>query len=148
MYKKIISHIVIILTLLNIPSIVLHTQTIEISSPISYLHFFLCGVLIFSNKTKLPKQMLFLAGITSLYYFIGAFQNEVSFKILLLEYIKFLFYLFGLSISLQYINQKTIILILLAGAITILLDSLYFRFNDFQGIGYVSKETPCVIVKL
>jgi len=139
MYKKIISFVVLFLVLLNIPSIVLKTQTIEISSPISYFTFFLLGVLIVTNKTKRPKQILFLAGISSLYYFIGAFQNEVSFKILLLEYIKFLLHLFGLSISLQYINQKTIILILLAGAITILLDSIYFRFNDFQGIGYVSE---------
>tara|TARA_B110000211_G_scaffold104151_1_gene121250 strand:- start:6651 stop:7784 length:1134 start_codon:yes stop_codon:yes gene_type:complete len=139
MYKKIISFGVLFLVLLNIPSIVLKTQTIEISSPISYLAFFLLGMLIVTNKTKFPKQILFLAGIASLYYFIGAFQNEESFKNLLINYFKFLLYLFGLSISLQYINQKTIILLLLAGAITILLDSLYFRFNDFQGIGYVSE---------
>ena len=130
---------VLFLLLLNIPSIVLKTQTIEISSPISYLLFFLLGMLIVTNKTKLPKQILFLAGISSLYYFIGAFQNEQSFKILFIEYFKFLLHLFGLSISLQYINQKTIILLLLAGAITILLDSVYFRFNDFEGIGYVSE---------
>jgi len=125
--------------LLNIPSIVQETQSIDISSPLSYFTFFLLSVLIVTNKTKFPKQILFLAGIASLYYFIGAFQNEVSLKILLLEYFKFLLYLFGLFISLRYINHNTIILLLLAGAITILLDSLHFRFNDFQGIGFISQ---------
>ncbi len=139
MYKNIISFLVCFLVLLNIPSIVQETQSIAISSPISYFTFFLLSVLIVTNKTKFPKQILFLAGIASLYYFIGAFQNEVSLKILLLEYFKFLLYLFGLFISLRYINHSTIILLLLAGAITILLDSLYFRFNDFQGIGFVSQ---------
>jgi O-antigen ligase len=139
MIKKYISHIVIILTMLNIPSIVLHTQTIELSSPISYLIFFLLGILIYTNKTKFPKKILFLAGISSLYYFIGALQYEGDFIILIIEYVKFLITLFGLFISLRYVNQKTIILILLTGAITILLDSIYFRFNDFQGIGYVSE---------
>lgn len=139
MFKKIISFIVLFLTLLNIPSIVLETRSIGLSSPISYFMFFLLGVLIITNKTKFPKQILFIAGISSLYFFIGAFQYEASFIILIIEYVKFLLFLFGLFISLRYVNQNTIILLLLVGAITILLDSLYFRFNDFQGVGYVSQ---------
>jgi len=139
MYKKIISFVVLFLTLLNIPSIVLETQAVGLSSPISYFTFFLLGVLIVTNKTKFPKPILFIAGISSLYFFIGVFQYEDSFIILFIEYVKFLLYLFGLFISLRYINQNTIILLLLAGAITILLDSLFFRFNDFKGIGYVSE---------
>ena len=139
MYKKIISFVVLFLTLLNIPSIVLETQSVGLSSPISYFTFFLLGALIVTNKAKFPKPILFIAGISSLYFFIGAFQYEDSFIILFFEYVKFLLYLFGLFISLRYINQNTIILLLLAGAITILLDSLFFRFNDFQGIGYVSE---------
>ena len=138
MYKKIISFVVCFLVLLNIPAIILETQSIAISSPVSYFTFFLLGVLIVTNKTKFPKPILYLAGISSLYFFIGAFQYEDSFIIMFIEYVKFLLYLFGLFISLRYINQNTIILLLLAGAITILLDSFYFRFNDFQGIGYVS----------
>ena len=139
MFKKIISFVVLFLILLNIPTIVQRTQSIEISSPISYITFFLLGVLIVTNKTKFPKPILFIAGISSLYFFIGAFQNEQSFIILFIDYVKFLLYLFGLFISLQYINQNTIIYLLFAGAITILLDSLFFRFNDFQGIDYVSE---------
>ena len=139
MYKKIISFVVCFLVLLNIPSIVLETQSFGLSSPISYFMFFLLGVLIITNKTKFPKQILFLAGISSLYFFIGAFQYEESFIALSINYVKFLLYLFGLFVSLKHINQNTIIFLLLAGAITILLDSLYFRFNDFQGIGYVSQ---------
>lgn len=139
MVKKIISFVVCLLVLLNIPGILLETQSIAVSSPVSYFTFFLLGVLIITNKTKFPKQILFLAGISSLYFFIGAFQYEGSFIELFIVFIKFLLYLFGLFISLHYINQNTIILLLLAGVITILLDSLYFRFNDFQGIGYVSK---------
>ena len=125
--------------LLNIPSIALKTQSIGLSSPISYLLFTLLGVLIFTNKTKFPKQIVFLAGISSLYFFIGSFQSNEGFIILFIVYVKFLLYIFGLFISLRHVNQNTIILLLLAGAITILLDSLYFRFNDFQGIDYVSK---------
>jgi|TARA_B110000093_G_C12941949_1_gene398411 O-antigen ligase len=139
MSKKIISFVVLFLILLNIPSILLETQSIALSSPVSYFTFFLLGVLIIINKAIFPKQILFIAGISSLYFFISAFQYEESLVILLIDYVKFLLYLFGLFISLQYINQNTIILLLLAGVITILLDSLYFRFNDFQGIGYVSE---------
>ena len=138
-FKKIISFVVCLLVLLNIPGILLETQSIAVSSPVSYFIFFLLGVLIITNKTKFPKQILFMAGISSLYFFIGAFQYEESFIALSINYVKFLLYLFGLFVSLKHINQNTIIFLLLAGAITILLDSLYFRFNDFQGIGYVSQ---------
>tara|TARA_B100000768_G_scaffold89483_1_gene83965 strand:+ start:346 stop:1479 length:1134 start_codon:yes stop_codon:yes gene_type:complete len=139
MVKKIVSFVVVFLILLNIPSILLETQSIAVSSPVSYFMFFLLGVLIITNKTKFPKQILFMAGISSLYFFIGAFQYEGRHIELFIVFIKFLISLFGLFISLHYVNQKTIILILLAGATTIVLDSLYFRFNDFQGIGYVSE---------
>ena len=139
MVKKIISFVVCLLVLLNIPGILLETKSIAVSSPVSYFTFFLLGVLIITNKTKFPKQILFMAGISSLYFFIGAFQYEGSFIELFIVFIKFLLYLFGLFISLHYINQNTIILLLLAGATTIILDSLYFRFNDFQGIGFVSQ---------
>lgn len=138
-FKKIISFVVCLLVLLNIPGILLETQSIAVSSPVSYFTFFLLGVLIITNKTKFPKQILFMAGISSLYFFIGAFQYEESFITLSSKYVKFLLYLFGLFVSLKHINQNTIIFLLLAGAITILLDSLYFRFNDFQGIDYVSQ---------
>lgn len=139
MVKKIISFVVCLLVLLNIPGILLETKSIAVSSPVSYFTFFLLGVLIITNKTKFPKQILFMAGISSLYFFIGAFQYEGSFIELFIVFIKFLLYLFGLFISLHYINQNTIILLLLAGATTIILDSLYFRFNDFQGIGFISQ---------
>ena len=139
MLKKIISFVVCLLVLLNIPGILLETKSIAVSSPVSYFTFFLLGVLIITNKTKFPKQILFMAGISSLYFFIGAFQYEGSFIELFIVFIKFLLYLFGLFISLHYINQNTIILLLLAGATTIILDSLYFRFNDFQGIGFISQ---------
>ena len=126
------------LVLLNIPSIVLETNSINISSPISYLVFFLLAVLIFNNKTKLPKEILFLAFTSSLYFLISAFKSG-DLLLLFVTYAKFLLYLFGLFISLRYINQNTIILLLFAGATTILLDSLFFRFNDFQGIDYISE---------
>ena len=139
MIKKIISFVVLFLTLLNIPTIILEKLSISISSPISYLLFSLLAFLIFSNKIKYPKTVIILAFIASLYFFISALQYNGDYIILILIYIKFLLYLFGLYIAIRNIDQNIIIVLLLLGAITILLDSLYFRFNDFQGIGYVSQ---------
>lgn len=139
MIKKIISFVVLSLTLLNIPTIVLETLSISISSPISYLLFSLLAFLIFTNKIKYPKTVIILAITASLYFFISALQYNGDYIILILLYIKFLLYLFGLYIAIRKIDQNIIIVLLLLGAITIVLDTLYFRFNDFQGIGYVSK---------
>ena len=52
---------------------------------------------------------------------------------------KFMIYIFGLYIAVKFIDRKTIMIFLLIGAGTIILDSLYFRINDFQGIGYVAE---------
>ena len=41
MSKKIISFVVLFLILLNIPSVLLETQSIALSSPVSYFTFFL-----------------------------------------------------------------------------------------------------------
>lgn len=139
MIKKIISFVVLSLTLLNIPTIVLETLSISISSPISYLLFSLLAFLIFTNKIKYPKTVIILAITASLYFFISALQYNGDYIILILLYIKFLLYLFGLYIAIRKIDQNIIIVLLLLGAITIVLDTLYFRFNDFQGIGYVSQ---------
>lgn len=139
MIKKIISFVVLSLTLLNIPTIVLETLSISVSSPISYLLFSLLAFLIFTNKIKYPNTVIILAITASLYFFISALQYNGDYIILILIYIKFLLYLFGLYIAVIKIDQNIIIFLLLFGAITILLDTLYFRFNDFQGIGYVSK---------
>jgi len=139
MIKKIISFVVLFLILLNIPTIVLETLSISISSPISYLLFSLLAFLIFTNKIKYPKTVIILAITASLYFFISALQYNGDYIILILMYIKFLLYLFGLYIAIRNIDQNIIIVFLLLGAITILLDTLYFRFNDFQGIGYVSQ---------
>ena len=139
MIKKIISFFVLSLTLLNIPTIVLETQGISISSPISYLLFSLLVFLIFTNKIKYPKTVYILAITASLYFFISALQYNGNYTLLIIIYIKFLLYLFGLYVAIRKIDQNVIIALLLLGAITILLDTLYFRFNDFQGIGYVSQ---------
>jgi len=139
MTKKIISFVVLFLTLLNIPTILLETLSVSISSPISYLLFILLGYLIFTNKIKYPKKVIILAIFASLYFFISSLLYEGEFSILIIDYIKFLLYLFGLYIAIRNIDQNMIIIFLLFGAITILLDSLYFRFNDFQGIDYVSE---------
>lgn len=139
MIKKIISFVVLFLTLLNIPTIVLETLSISISSPISYLLFSLLVFLIFTSKIKYPKTVIILAITASLYFLISALQYNGDYIILIIIYIKFLLYLFGLYIAIRNIDQNIIIVFLLLGAITILLDTLYFRFNDFQGIGYVSQ---------
>ena len=130
MIKKIISFVVLFLTLLNIPTIVLETLSISISSPISYLLFSLLVFLIFTSKIKYPKTVIILAITASLYFFISALQYNGDYIILILIYIKFLLYLFGLYIAIRNIDQNIIIVFLLFGAITILLDTLYFRFND------------------
>ena len=139
MIKKIISFIVLFITLLNIPTIVLETLSISISSPISYLLFSLLAFLIFTNKIKYPKTVIILAITASLYFFISALQYNGDYIILILIYIKFILYLFGLYIAIRNIDQNIILVFLFLGAVTILLDSLYFRFNDFQGVGYVSQ---------
>ena len=74
MIKKIISFVVVFLTLLNIPTILLETLSITISSPISFLLFSLLASLIFSNKIKYPKTVIILALIASLYFLISALQ--------------------------------------------------------------------------
>ena len=139
MRKKIVPFVIVFLTLLNIPSIALETLSVSVSSPLSYLLFTLLAYQILTNNIKYPKHIIYLAFMSTLYFFIGALQYEGSFIEFFIVFIKFLLYLFGLFICLHYINQKTIILLLLAGAITIILDSLYFRFNDFQGLDYVSE---------
>lgn len=139
MFKKIISFVVLFIVLLNIPSIVLETLSESLSSNISYLSFSLLGFLIFNNKIKYPKTVIILAVTASLYFFISSFQYNGDFIVLILTYIKFLLYIFGLYIAIRNIDQNIIIAFLLLGAITILLDTFYFRFNDFQGIGYVSQ---------
>ena len=139
MIKKIISFVVLFLLLLNIPTIILETSSISLSSPISYLLFSLLGFLIFTNQVKYPKTLIMLAIIASLYFFISALQYNGDYLILIISYIKFMLYLFGLYIAIRYVDQNIIIVFLFFGAVTILLDSLFFRFNDFQGINYVSE---------
>ena len=139
MIKKFISFIVVFITLLNIPTIALETLSISISSPISYLLFCLLGFLIFTNKIKYPKTVIILAIIASLYFLISALQYNGDYIILIITYVKFLLFLFGIYNAIKNIDQNIIIVFLLLGAITILLDTLYFRFNDFQGIGYISR---------
>jgi len=139
MFKKIISFSVLFLVLLNIPTIVLETLSISISSPISYLLFSLLAFLIFTNKIKYPKTVYILAITASLYFFISALQYNGDYTLLIITYIKFHLYLFGLYIAIRNIDQNIILVFLFLGAVTILLDSLYFRFNDFQGVGYVSQ---------
>lgn len=140
MIKKVISFIVLFLILLNIPEIVLIVlENNIISSPISYLTFVFLGFLIFLNKNEYPKEVIILSIVANLYFFISSFQYKGDFIILISVYIKFMLYLFGIYIALRNIDQKTIIILLLFGAITIPLDSLYFRFNDTIGDGYVSE---------
>lgn len=139
MIKKIVSVVIVFLTLLNIPSIALETLSISVSSPLSYFLFFLLAYQILTNNIKYPNYIICLAFISISYFLIGALQYEGSFIELFINLIKFLLYVFGLFICLHYINHKTVIIILLIGATTIILDSLYFRFNDFQGIDHVSE---------
>ena len=139
MMKKYISIIVITLVLLNIPSITLRTLSIGISSPISYFTFLLLGILIITNNKKYPKNINFFAVIISLYYFIGMLNYDGDLFILLINYIKSLLYVFGLFVCLKHVNMNTLLAILIFGGTTIILDSLFFRFNDFVGDGYISE---------
>jgi O-antigen ligase len=139
MIKKTISLIVLILVLLNIPTIVLETQSIAISSPISYFLFLLLAILVAKEKSKFPKELNYFAFTTILYFVISAFNYEGPIIIILFDFIKSILYLFGLFISFKYVNKNLFIIILLIGASTIILDSLYFRFNDFSGDGYTSE---------
>ncbi len=140
MKKKIISVIILVLVLVNIPSILLETQSVSISSPASYIMFFLLGILLFLHKNnRYPKELKFIAVFTSIYFFVGGIQSSEPPEEIIILYIKFLLFLFGLYICLKYSNIKSIILILMAGGITIILDSLFFRFNDFIGDGYISE---------
>ncbi len=139
MKKKILSFIVLFLTLLNVPTILLFTSSVSISSPFSYLLFFLLGCLIISNKEKYSQTLKLLAITSLLYFVISLLRNQEEFSIFLVTFIKFMIYIFGLYIAIKFINKKTIIIFLLIGAFTIILDSLYFRFNDFQGFGYVAE---------
>lgn len=139
MIKKTISLIVLILVLLNIPSIVLKTQSIAISSPISYLLFLLLAILVATEKSKYPKQIKFFTVIICLYYFIGAIYYDGPIITLVSDFIKSILYLFGIFASLKYVNKNLLLTILIIGASTIILDSLYFRFNDFSGDGYTSE---------
>lgn len=137
--NRIIAHVVILLTLLNIPSILLHTQSQKISSPASYFTYFLLAVLIVTNKREFPRRVIALASIASLYYLISALKYDGEIGILLLEYVKLLLNIFGLFICLRLVEDKTLIIVLSLGALTILLDSLFFRFNDVDEGIYVSK---------
>lgn len=139
MMKKYISIIVIILVLLNIPSITLRTLSIGISSPISYFTFLLLGLLIITNNKKYPKKINFFAAIISVYYFIGMLNYDGDLFILLINYIKSLLYVFGLFVCLKHVNMNTLLVVLVIGGTTIILDSLFFRFNDFVGDGYISE---------
>lgn len=139
MIKKIVSVVIVFLTLLNIPSIALETLSKSVSSPLSYFLFILLAYQILTNNIKYPKHIIYLGFISISYFLIGALQYNGSFIELVINFIKFSLYVFGLFISLHFINYKTVIIIILAGATTIILDSLFFRFNDFQGIGYVSE---------
>lgn len=139
MIKKITSFIVLFLTLLNIPTIALETLSISISSPISYLLFSLLAFLIFTSKFIYSKTVIALAVTASFYFFFSALQYNGNNMRLILMYIKFVLYLFGLFIAIKNVDQNIIIVFLLLGAITILLDTLYFRFNDSQGNGFVSE---------
>ena len=109
MIKKHIPIIVLALVLLNIPSITLETLSISISSPISYLLFLLLAVLIFLEDKRYPKEIIFLAVISSLYFFIAAINYNGLISGLIIVYIKFLLYLFGLYTAIKKVNKKKII---------------------------------------
>lgn len=140
MMKKVISMIILVLVLMNIPSILLETQSVFISSPVSYFMFLSLGILLFLHKNnRYPKELLYVAVFGSIYFFVGGLQFTGPIEELIISYIKFLLFLFGLNICLKYSNINSIILILILGGITIILDSLFFRFNDFIGEGYISE---------
>jgi len=138
-FNQLASYTLIFLVLLNIPSIALEVISANIGSKMSYFTFMLAGYLIITNKLSFSGMLYYLVLIVSIYFIIGAFQYYGEFSEFVIIYIKFLLYSFGLSVAFNNINHNSIILFLLLGAFTIVLDSLFFRFNDTQGIGYVSE---------
>lgn len=120
--------VVFILNVLNIPSLMLKVSSVFISSPISYFNFFiLLGFSLFYLKNINSKTFLLL--ITGILYYLFAMMNEIK-EGAFLEFIKFLLLVLGMSFCVKNLSRQTMINILFLGAFTIVLDALFFRFND------------------
>ena len=128
--NKSISSLILFLVLLNIPSILLQSFSIILSSPVSYLLFFLLFVLSVSNRFNVDLEIKIFSIISFLYFIIGAFNYNGSLIIMLIIMIKFYLLLYGLNATLSYVSEEKIVLLLFIGSFMILLDSIYFRFND------------------
>lgn len=120
--------IVFLLNLLNIPSLMLKVSTVFISSPISYFNFFVLSIfsLLYLKNINSKTFLLLIIGI---FYYLLAMMNEIK-EGAFLEFIKFLLLVLGMSFCVKRLRHQTIINILFIGAFTIVLDALFFRFND------------------
>ena len=127
-FNQLASYTLIFLVLLNIPSIALEVISANIGSKMSYFTFMLAGYLIITNKLSFSGMLYYLVLIVSIYFIIGSLQYLGEFSEFVIIYIKFLLYSFGLSVAFNNINHNSILLFLLLGAFTIVLDSLFFRY--------------------
>ena len=128
--QNLISLTVLSLIVLNIPSFLLRTTSVSISSPISYLLFILLFILILLNKISYTNNVKLLFVMSLLYFIIGLFNYSGLLSIYLINFTKYFIFLFGLYIAVRHLNYRLLLFLLFIGGFMILLDSLYFRFND------------------
>lgn len=137
--NRVISFSILSLVLLNLPSIALETLSISFSSPLSYTLFALLCLLILLNFNEIEKEIVFLIFIGSLYFFFSIFNFNGNLAFLLITFFKFIISVIGIGISIKYVSNNIILILLFVGSLTIILDSLFFRFNDSLSFGYVIK---------
>jgi hypothetical protein len=127
---KYLSLLYLSLVLLNIPSVLLASYSASISSFFSYFMFLISGILIFSYKKRYPKNIKIFFIFSILYFCISLINYRGELHLFLIEFIKFSMFYFGLYAVLDNVNTKSILILLVLGSITILLDALFFRFKD------------------
>lgn len=118
------------LVILNIPSILLFSTFITLGSILSYFMFFIGLILILLNNKKYPDNLKILFFISVVYYIFSGFNYLGEFSVFIIEFIKFSVFIFALYTAQQLVGIKTILFFVILGSLTILFDSLIFRFRD------------------
>ena len=139
--NRLISFFLLFIYVLNVPSVTMELFSISVSSPLSYIILCIAIFHIFNNyKLLKSKQLNIFYVICIIFYLIGLFQYNGDLKVFIVDFIKFTFYLYSSYLCLFYLSKKQLFIIIILGVSTILLDALFFRFNDVVGDGYISEN--------
>lgn len=137
---KIFRIILLLLILLNIPSIALVAMGETTGSLLSYSTIALCAIYYLLEKKTKPNWWLII--IALLYYTISSFQYYNEYKYFINETLKFFIIVLGGYALVKQVGVNQLFYFILIGSFTIGIEAVFFqsKFDRFSGV-YLNPNT-------